>query len=654
MRARLPLELMSGRKLWLAAPVVIGAAAIFGAHALWRAQTALHDTRERVAGESRIRFTARPIVPVLPAGLEFMGAPAVFLDAQVFHQHLFIAGPAGLDEYDGDGASVARYRVGAELPAAPITSLAVGLAGDSRGPELWIGTAGEGLIAFDGRGFRQIRAEDARFRKVTALLALDTGRIVVGTEKAGVLVYDGRELRPFHGSLEDARVTALAGTDASLWVGTIDRGVLHLNAGALEIIDDPLPDRQVLSLATDGDLVYAGTALGIAEIRGGKFTRVIAPGYFAQALLAEGGKLWMGTLGEGMVEVPTGAHGDRRQDRLPHQEAVIKGSGLNVCGGCSVHRILRVEGEIYTLASDALWRGTEQVIRREDGLLADRNIAALKMDSSGRLWIGYFDRGLQILDSGGGRGETLEDDHLFCVNRIAHDPARGISAVATANGLVMFDASHARRRVITKEDGLIANQITDVVLRADGSSVVATPAGISFIDASGVSSIYAFQGLVNNHVYALATDGTRTLAGTLGGLSVLDGSAVKASFTTANSSLKHNWITAMARVGDEWFVGTYGAGVLKTDAVGRWRVFEDLGGEIDINANAMIATPAGVYAGTLDRGLAVYSLATGRWNFFTAGLPSVNVTAVEARGGMVYIGTDNGLVKIPETALVNR
>ena len=95
----------------------------------------------------------------------------------------------------------------------------------------------------------------------------------------------------------------------------------------------------------------------------------------------------------------------------------------------------------------------EAVIRREDALLADRNIAALKMDSTGRLWIGYFDRGLQILGANGERGEHLEDDHLFCVNRIAHDPARGVSAVATANGLVMFDAATSRRRVIGQADG---------------------------------------------------------------------------------------------------------------------------------------------------------------------------------------------------------
>ncbi len=125
---------------------------------------------------------------------------------------------------------------------------------------------------------------------------------------------------------------------------------------------------------------------------------------------------------------------------------------------------------------------------------------------------------------------------------------------------------------------------------------------------------------------------------------------VKASYTTANSGLKHNWITAIARVGNEWFVGTYGAGVLKMDGSGRWQTFEDLRGQLEINSNAMVATERGVYAGTLDRGIAVYS--GGRWNFWTAGLPSRNVTALEARGGVLYVGTDNGLVKVPEATVV--
>jgi ligand-binding sensor domain-containing protein len=629
--------------VWLAVAILAAAATIFGGSALWRARGVLREAREHVSAGASYRFSVRPIVPVIPVGLESMGAPAVFNDAAVFEGHLYIAGPSGLTKYDGSsGALAARYRVGAELPSAPLTSLAVGLAGDSHAPELWIGTWGEGLAAFDGHAFRQIRGEEARLRKITALLPVDTGRILIGTEKAGVLVYDGHTLAPFHPSVADTPVTALAGNDSDLWIGTLDRGLLHWKAGTLETLDDVLPDKQILSLAQDGETIYAGTGVGIAEIRGGKLARVLAPGYFAQALLAANNKLFMGTLEEGMFAVPLDAHPGR----------LAQLGAASVCAGCSIRKILPIDGEVYALAEDSLWHGNEAVIRREDALLADRNITALKTDATGRLWIGYFDRGLQILSASGERGEHIEDDHLFCVNRIAHDAARGVAAVATANGLVMFDAATSRRRVIGQADGLIANQVTDVVLRPDGSVIAATPAGVSFIDAAGISSIYAFQGLVNNHVYALASDGTRTLAGTLGGLSILDGPVVRASYTTANSGLKHNWITAIVPVEKDFFVGTYGAGVLRITSRGVWETFDDLRGTIEINPNAMAATPNAVFAGTLDRGLAIYNIGSGRWTFFTAGLPSRNVTAVEARGGVLYIGTDNGLVKVPQTTLV--
>src|SRR5580704_190576 len=364
------------RKKWLgvrtwyfAAAATVLFAAVFGGRTLWRAQAVLHDAGDRVAAESSLRFTTRPIDTVLPIGLESVGAPATFVDARVFNGRLFIAGPGGLAEYDSSailtGGIVARYRVGVELPPAPITALAVGLAGDSRAPELWIATAGEGLVAFDGRNFRQILPDAARFRKITSLLALETGRILMGTEKSGVLVYDGRELKPFHPSLAEIPVTALAGDGASLWVGTIDRGLLHWKAGALETISDALPDKQVISLALDqapdNDNVYVGTALGVAEIRDGKFTRTLAPGYFAQSLLAAAGKLWIGTLEEGMVSVPLAS--GPAHDRARGQ------ARAGACEACSIRKIFRINGndgndsdDVYALAEDSLWRGGEAVI----------------------------------------------------------------------------------------------------------------------------------------------------------------------------------------------------------------------------------------------------------------------------------------------------
>ena len=92
--------------------------------------------------------------------------------------------------------------------------------------------------------------------------------------------------------------------------------------------------------------------------------------------------------------------------------------------------------------------------------------------------------------------------------------------------------------------------------------------------------MYAFQGLVNNHVYALGVSGNALMAGTLGGLSLLDKGNVQFNYTTASSGLKHNWITAVVPVGQEWMVGTYGAGVLALDRSGHFHSFEHATGSI--------------------------------------------------------------------------
>lgn len=629
---------MFRRRLLFSLAALMGITAACAGFVLWRASRVLGEARASVEQQRTIPFSARILEPVFIPGVESIGAPAVFSDAQVFRGHFFIAGPGGLSEYDNAGALLARYRPGIELPAAPVVALATGVAGDSQSPELWIATSGEGLIAFDGRRFQQIRAEDPRLRKITSLLPLATGRIAMGTEKAGVIVWDGASLKPFHDSLKDIPVTALAGDDTNLWIGTLEGGLLHWKAGTLDHIDLP----EVLSLAVADETTYAGTGSGVAEIRDGKVVRTLAPGRLAQSLLVSAGHVFVGTLEEGMFDVPLNAE----PGRAPLS---VQARG---CEDCSIHRILQIDGVTYALAGDSLWRNGVSVLSRDSQTLADRNISALSIDARGLLWIGYFDRGLDILAADRARVEHFEDDHLYCVNRVAQDAVHGLAAVATANGLVLFDAAGAHRRVLGRADGLIADQVTDVLFRPDGSLAVATPAGVSFVDGSGISSLYAFEGLVNNHVYTLAADGSRILAGTLGGISVLDRGLVTASYTTANSALKHNWITAFARSGGDWLVGTYGAGVLRMDSSGRFETFDDFRGVVNINENAMAATDRAIYAGTMDRGLAVFSPENGRWSFVTAGLPSLNVTAIAADAGVLYVGTDNGLVKIQESAVL--
>ncbi|MGO9259493.1 MAG: hypothetical protein ACLQU1_24735 [Bryobacteraceae bacterium] len=585
----------------------------------------------------------------VPAGVEPTAASPAFRDLAPYKEMIAVSARAGLFLYDPNGALIRSYRAGIELPPAELGSMSVGIAAGSAEPELFIATHGEGLLAFDGARFRQILPADSGLRIVTSVLVLGSGRVLLGTERQGLLVFDGRRLAPFHPRLKTAHITALAGSEGNLWIGTLENGVFHYRAGQLEELLSALPDPQVLSLTVQDEMAYVGTPLGVVEFRDGQRQRTLADGFFARALIRGGATLHVGTEDEGIVDVPL-------QSRPVPPAAVPLDSDAPPV---PILRLANLEGGMYAVGESAIYRYDaaskrwRPVLTEVSAVMANRNVAALAL-SGGRLWIGYFDRGLDVVDAGFERAVHHEDDALFCINRIVADEQHARTAVATANGLVLFDSSGQPRQAMGRKDGFLSDHVTDVAFRdgdRSGGMVVATAAGLSFVDRSGVRSLYVFHGLVNNHVYTIATRGAETVAGTLGGVSVLDDDTVRANYTTANSHLKHNWITALARVGDEWFAGTYGAGVLRLDGSGEWRSFPDLKEGFVVNPNAMAASGGQVYAGSLDRGLFIFDRASGRWRNTTVGLPSKNVTALAAGGGYLYVGTDNGLVRIAEGAL---
>ena len=102
-------------------------------------------------------------------------------------------------------------------------------------PELIVATAQDGLLAFNGHGFRQIRPQDSEARAITSILPTSAGHLLIGTKKLGVLIYNGKHLAPLHPSLNILFVTALAGTESDLWIGTLNQGVFHWHAGAVAL-----------------------------------------------------------------------------------------------------------------------------------------------------------------------------------------------------------------------------------------------------------------------------------------------------------------------------------------------------------------------------------------------------------------------------------
>ena len=643
---------MRQTRKWLARASVAGATTLIVlmvGFAGWRAKRALRLSTEEVQAEQEVRFDIRPFAPPVGTSFELVSAPVVFRQAALFQDHLYIGGPGGLLEYDLNGVSSRQFIPGRDLPPSPIVALAPALLADSQEQELVVATAQEGLLAFNGRSFRQIRPQDSEARAITSILPTSAGHLLLGTKKRGVLVYDGKHLAPLHPSLNGLYVTALTGTECDLWIGTLNQGVFHWHAGTVDSFGEEqgLPDGQVQCLTTSGGKTYVGTVLGVAVFDSGRFSRVLAPGILATSLLVTGSNLIVGSEDQGVRTIPIGS----QQFETHHSHS---GKTVELA---KVRQLFASGNDVYVLSSDTLYRmnergvGWQQVLKPGPAILSDGNISALAADRSGRVWIGYFDRGLDLLEADAGHATHVEDDHVFCVNRIVADGRTGTVAVATANGLVRLASDGGQQQVLTRADGLIADHVTDVAIYRDGL-VAGTPAGLTFLSKGGPHSMYAFHGLVNNHVYALGVSGDELMVGTLGGLSELNREIVRVNYTAgAGSGLKHNWITAVVPVGDEWIVGTYGAGILRLDRAGHFQSFERASAPFEVNPNAMLVTAHHVMAGSLGNGLYVYDRETARWTVITEGLPSLNVTALAESNGTIYAGTDNGLAKILEQKL---
>jgi ligand-binding sensor domain-containing protein len=306
-----------------------------------------------------------------------------------------------------------------------------------------------------------------------------------------------------------------------------------------------------------------------------------------------------------------------------------------------------------------------------DRLLTSGHITSVAGDGTGRLWVGYFDRGIDLIDpESGERLQHIEDDRVREINHLAMDLSGDRIMAGTSRGLVIF-GSGLKQTLITREQGELVNDsvahvlITDIDLpllastgtapildRAQGRSVVVcTAGGLTDIVGGRARSITAFHGLASNHLYSSASVGRRLFVGSLAGLVEVEGLRVTHTYKTANSRLSHDWVSALAEADGTLFIGTNGGGVDALLPTGEWTNFSDVIGKFEVNQNAMHFDDERLYVGTSDRGLLVYNTRDRRWNRISAGLTSQNVTAITSNDRFVYLGTLNGLVRIEKRVI---
>ncbi len=340
---------------------------------------------------------------------------------------LWVGTQNGLARWDGQQFHVFTIDAGeGALPDGQIETLHT----DRQG-QLWVGTLSGGFARYDPHSDRFIAYSTSAGLShvgVHALADAPGGGLWIGTE-AGLDRFGASHDRIHHVAVSasgqpDVRdalasgVTALQTSgEGVLWIGT-HHGLLRRDPRSGAISTVPLarvapPGVNALMIASDGRL-WVGTegsgayVVDPATHRSAPVTATLkygltGSGMRVRALLeVSPGAIWLGTYDDGVLEVDAGSLASHRL-RL--------GNGSLLYGDQNVRALHRGPGGLVFIASNsAITRydprhkafATLLGGQAPTATLSDRTPVSIFQARSGRIWVGYTSRGVDLIDPGKG------------------------------------------------------------------------------------------------------------------------------------------------------------------------------------------------------------------------------------------------------------
>lgn len=650
--------------VWLAVATIL-LVTLVGLWFFQRVFSTLSQERQHLQSVRRVIVETKLLSPTDRAGIEFYGYSQEIRAVKRFAGAYYAATSGGLVVFDNQGQVTTHHTTMGGLPENDLTDLEVFQ------ERLYLGTATQGLISFDGQRFVQHRFLQPRAQHVSDLEAMGS-TLIVGLFDDGLFEYDGNQFRRISSTPSELKqVTAILARFPIIWAGTFSRGLFVWREGRWDhfTTDQGLPSNRITDILDDSDGVLIGTDLGIARLKDNGAMAPVAALANVSSLTRFQEKLYAG-LFTGQI-VGLNQSGERRQSQAGQNQLTlpVEVSGIKLTNADERLWAL-TSGGIYTVSNP----GPESFKRFDQPVgkspLSASHISALASDGRGRLWVGYFDRGIDVIETTAPRLILhVEDEVIREINYLHFDPDNQQMLVATSAGLVIFDQGMGRRRY-TESDGLISNAVSHV-LKVPSSMiqyrererpvskqsphqdtlVLTTGRGLTLQTSGVFRSLTAFHGLASNHLYTGAQVNGKLYIGSLNGLNEMQGMRVIRTFQTTNSRLSHNWISALTPIGSTLYIGTYGGGVDALLPSGEWVNFASVIGKFSVNPNAMHSDGDRLYVGTLEQGVWMLEIQSERWSRFGQGLGSSNVTAITSDAQFIYFGTEHGLTKVTRARL---
>lgn len=626
--------------------------------------------RNAMAGAAQVPFDRDMRPPARAEGVSLLQSRSLARDIARYRDGWFAATDGGLVELDNDGRVKRAWTVLDGLPESDLLCLA------EYQSKLMIGTRSQGLVRFDGGRFEQFRWTDRKAQAVTALAA-DRGRLLIGTFAGGLLEFDGRQFQELTGGAPDRRLNGinfLHSEESKVFAGTFNEG-LWLREGdrwTQFTVADGLPSNRVVGVVPRPAGLLVATDFGVAAMREDRRFQTVATLPATAGMVGRGEMILVNKDNGEFFELRFDARGGQGQLKpLDWRGPQTRPANLSSCqlrsfksttGQTSGHE---PEQALWLLSNEGIWRTAWQDERfagriefsdfgglKGANAIANNAIAAIAADDAGRLWLGSFRNGIEILSADGRKLMQLESETIREINGLVWDGETRRMLAASSAGLLRIDETGRAER-IGRADGLLSDSVSHAAILngKDGARLaLATSRGLSLGDAKRWQGLGSVQGLPSPSVYTVLPHREFLFAGTLNGLAQIAAGRVVRVYKDSNSRLSTNWVTSLAAAGNRLFIGTYGGGVFELTAAGELQSFASEMGRQTVNPNAMLVDGRWLLAGTLD-GVWAADLETQRWLHLTDELPARTVMSLAAAGDSFYFGTTAGVARVKKTYL---
>jgi ligand-binding sensor domain-containing protein/signal transduction histidine kinase len=340
------------------------------------------------------RFVHMTASDGLPAG----GVRAIHEDRSRRLWIGMLGGPLGARHRDGGLCVKNGGRFQVVSAHTPLPSIGVMTIVDDRDGNLWLGTAGGGILRFrDGRFDNSLLADTPADDMVYALAEDREGSLWIGTQPGGLHRLRNSRFETYEkrdGLTDEVIESLLEDRGGVMWIGTHAGGVCTVEGRSPRCLTtkDGLAHDRVNAMAEEPDgSLWLGTEGGLNRLNGRTATALYTtadglPVNHVNALLRDrAGQLWIGTWGGGVA---------RMSDGGAVQPIAGTGRYVNVL-------YQRRSGELWIGTTEGLgiWTG-QTMIDATEKLGTPPAVEAIYEDRDGNVWIGTRRDGLFLYKDG--------------------------------------------------------------------------------------------------------------------------------------------------------------------------------------------------------------------------------------------------------------